>query len=111
MLARLLEENRDNIIKVWVKRLKTEVSPKYSALPVENLFKTITRVADANFYAITKNDFKPLDDAIQWIARMRSRSGFSLTEIQKAFELYRTILIDFFNTKLEPKEMEHGLFL
>ncbi|HOV90418.1 MAG TPA: PAS domain S-box protein [Syntrophorhabdaceae bacterium] len=109
MLARLLEENRDNIIKVWVKRLKTEVSPKYSVLPVENLFKTITRVADANFYAITKNDFKPLDDAIQWIAKMRSRSGFSLTEIQKAFELYRTILIDFFNTKLEPKEIVHAI--
>ncbi|MCX7966219.1 MAG: PAS domain S-box protein [Syntrophorhabdaceae bacterium] len=103
--SELLKKNRDNIINIWVKRLKTEVSPKYSALPVENLYKTITCVTDANFDALIKNDYRALDKTILWIANLRSRSGFSLTEIQKAFELYRTVLIDILNNEnLERQE-------
>jgi len=104
-LARLLEKNRNNIIEIWVKKLKHEVSPKYSVLPVENLYKTITRITDANFDALIKDNYKPLDNSIQWIANLRSRAGFSLTEIQKAFELYRTILLDFLSSDLDPDEV------
>jgi len=104
LLVNLLKEHRDIIIDIWVKRLHTEVSPRYSALPIENLYKTVTRVADANFEAIAKNDFNPLDKTIKWIADLRSRSGFSLTDIQKAFELYRTVLIDLFSKELRTNE-------
>lgn len=104
-LADLLKRHRNTIIDIWVRRLKKEVSPKYSALPIENLCKTITRVTDANFEALIKNDYRLLDETIQWIAHMRSRSGFSLTEIQKAFELYRSILTEFFEKEFEIKEV------
>ncbi|MCX8110526.1 MAG: PAS domain S-box protein [Syntrophorhabdaceae bacterium] len=104
-LADLLKKNRNAIIDIWVKRLKNEVSPKYSALPIENLYKTITRVTDANFEALIKNNYSPLDNTIQWIAHLRSRSGFSLTEIQKAFELYRAILVDLLDKECEKKDV------
>ena len=92
-LSETLLRNRDQIIRRWLSMLHRDVSSAYSNQSLKDLEQTITAATDANFRAIVHNDFKDLDAVIQWIGRIRSRARFTLSEVQKAFELYRTILL------------------
>lgn len=92
-LKKILEDHRDEIIGEWVNRIRTEVSERYSNRPVEEITLTITEASDANFSALIQDDFSKMDKFIEKISRMRFDVGFSLTEVQGAFELYRTVLM------------------
>ena len=89
-LAHTLVENRGTIIEEWTHRLHTEVPP-YSARPLGELRRTVTQITDANFSAIARHDFSGLDAFIVLIGKIRSRLGFSVSDVQKAFELYRPV--------------------
>lgn len=92
-LKKILEDHRDEIIGEWVNRIRTEVSERYSNRPVEEITLTITEASDANFSVLIQDDFSKMDQFIEKISRMRLDVGFSLTEVQGAFELYRTVLM------------------
>lgn len=104
-ISDLLTRNRDQIISEWVTRLHQEVSPNYVARPVDELLETVTRATDANYSMLAERDFALIDATIEWIGQIRSRSGFSLSEVQKAFELYRTILLPILDRELDPREI------
>ncbi len=92
-LRNILETHRDKIIREWVSRMHTEVSERYSARPVEEITLTISEAAEANFAVLTEDDFSKMNIFIEKISRMRLDVGFSLSEVQGAFELYRTVLM------------------
>lgn len=92
-LGDILRTYRGKLIQEWVRRLHTEVSPAYRAQSVDALYATVTAIADANLAALTGNDYSGLDDFVEKIGRTRSSAGFSLSDVQKAFELYRSILL------------------
>ena len=53
----------------------------------------MTQITDANFSAIARKDFSGLDAFIVLIGKIRSRLGFSVSDVQKAFELYRPVTV------------------
>lgn len=92
-ISEILIHNREKIISQWVEKLHGEVSSTYSAESAKDLEPTISAAADANFTAIVHGDFSKVDAVIEWIGRIRFKGGFVLSEVQKAFELYRVILL------------------
>jgi PAS domain S-box-containing protein len=92
-LAEFIQSNRSLIIEQWAKRLHTEVGEQYFQRPLEELVGTVTEAFDANARVLLHNDFSHINRFINKITKMRLESGFLLSDVQKAFELYRTIVI------------------
>ena len=92
-LAEFHERNRSDVIEEWARRLQTEVSEQYTQRPREELQVTVSEAFDADYHVIVHNDFSYIDKFIDKITRMRLRAGFRLSDVQKAFELYRSIVV------------------
>jgi len=92
-ISSFLQYNRSKIIKEWVKSLHKEVGKQYSERPLKELGGTVTEAFDANSYVIIHNDFSYINRFIEKITKMRLEAGFPLSYVQKAFELYRSIVI------------------
>lgn len=85
--------NRSMIIEEWTDRLHAEVGEQYSRRPREELGGTITEAFDANTHVLLHNDFSYINSFINKITQMRLEANFLLSDVQKAFELYRTIVL------------------
>ena len=92
-LADFLQSNRSKIIEEWVRRLHTEISDQYALRPREELSETIREAFDANFQVLIQGDFSYINQFIDKITQVRLDAGFLLSDVQKAFELYRSIVI------------------
>ncbi|MDY0042308.1 MAG: RsbRD N-terminal domain-containing protein, partial [Desulforhabdus sp.] len=93
VLADFFQSNRSSIIEEWVRRLHTEISDQYALRPREELAETIAEAFDAYFHVLTSGDFSYINQFIEKITRMRLEAGFLLSDVQKAYELYRSIVI------------------
>ncbi len=93
ILADFLQHNRSKIIEEWVRRLHTEISDQYALRPHEELLGTIGEAFDAYFHVLVQGNFSYINRFIDKIILMRLRAGFLLSDVQKAFELYRSIII------------------
>jgi len=93
VLADFFQSKRSDIIEEWVRRLHTEISDQYALRPREELAETITEAFDAYFHVLVEGDFSYINQFIDKITRMRMETGFLLSDVQKAFELYRSIVI------------------
>ncbi|MHB8091609.1 MAG: PAS domain S-box protein [Syntrophales bacterium] len=91
-LSEFIQCNRSLIIAEWADRLHAEVGEQYSRRPHKELVGTVTGAFDANTHVLLHNDFSYINRFINKITRMRLESGFLLSDVQKAFELYRTIM-------------------
>ena len=100
-LREILETRRDEIVREWARRLHGEVSLRYSDRPLEELIRTTSEAADAYYAVLVHEDFSKIDTFVEKISGMRLRGGFSLPEVQKAFELYRTILLPILMWEME----------
>ncbi len=96
----LLRASRDAIIEEWLTRLKTEVSPRYAARPRAELLGTICAAFDANLLALTEDNYSKLDKVIGLIGNLRGKDEFSLSEVQNAFELFRTIILPILDSRI-----------
>ncbi len=85
--------SRTEVVNEWVRRLNTEVGEQYSRRPIEELHTTVSRAYDANYQAVIEGDYSALNLFIEKITRLRLEAGFLLSDVQKAFELYRTIIL------------------
>jgi len=92
-LDSILIAHRDKIIGQWVDRIHTEVSERYRSRPVSELLVTVTEGVDANFAALSRNDFSKINALIEKITRLRLEGGFSLSEVHAAFESYRAVIL------------------
>ena len=90
-LSDFFTSRRDDIIAAWVRQLKTDVGPQYAARPWEELMDTVSNAYDAEVDVILEGDFQKINAFINRITRMRLESGFLLSDVQKAFELFREI--------------------
>lgn len=104
-IRRILEKHHQAIIDEWVGRLHAEVSLRYSAQPLEELYGTISRAAEGNLAALGRGDLTVMDRVIETVGKLRAEAGFPLSEVQKAFELYRSIVIPYFRKELSPDEV------
>lgn len=88
-----LEDNSSEIIEQWVDRLTT-LSPDYRKRPTSEIFRTVTEAFRANIDMLEKGELDRIDRFIGDITRMRLEAGFPLSDVQKAFELFRVIVLE-----------------
>jgi len=108
-LKSILEEWRERVIDEWVRRLKTNVSERYSQRPFEELMITVSAAYDASTYVLLFNDYSKIDCHIEWITRARLHGGFTLSEVQNAYELLRELLVPIFLENLKGGELKEAL--
>ena len=108
-LEHFLKSHRQRIIDEWVKRLHCEVSKRYSERPVEELRETVTQAFEANCAFLLKEDLTPINSFIKKITKMRLEAGFALSDVQKAFELFRKVTIPLMGTKADPKSFQDNI--
>jgi len=84
---------RPKIIDEWVNRLKEDAGPRYASRPREELLGTISEAFEANYRFLVEGRMGPINRFIDKICRMRLEAGFHLSDVQKAFEIYREIVI------------------
>ncbi len=88
-----LTRYRQPILEEWVDRLKRDVSALYARRPIEELRYTVGKAFEANFQALCFNRWEALDAFIDEICRLRLEGGFPLVDVQKAFDLFRLIVV------------------
>ena len=93
-LATFFNDRRDEIIHRWVELLKTKVGNQYADRPRKELMKTVAKAYDAEVEVIIRNDYEKIKVFITEITKMRLEAGFLLSDVQKAFELFRRLAID-----------------
>ncbi|MFP4037753.1 MAG: two-component system sensor histidine kinase NtrB [Desulfobacteraceae bacterium] len=84
---------RSRIILEWVLRLKVEVGDQYVRRPRKELLQTVSEAFDANHQVLVCGDYAAIKRFIDKITRMRLEAGFPLFHVQRAFELYRMIVL------------------
>ncbi len=92
-LDALLMRHRERIIREWRDRLFKEVSDNYAARNPDELARTTARAYDAFFHVLAENDYTAINRFINEITSIRLESGFPLDDVQKAFELFRILII------------------
>ncbi|MFA5903570.1 MAG: ATP-binding protein [Desulfobacula sp.] len=88
-----LDHHRNDIVSEWRDRLKLEVSEQYAGRSPKELTMTTGNACDSFCRMIAGNDYAPINEFINEITRIRLEEGFPLQDVQKAFELYRQIII------------------
>lgn len=92
-LARFHRKHHPHIIQQWAGRLHTEVGEQYGRRSLLELLGTVSEALEANHQVLINEDFRYMDRFIDKITRMRLEAGFLLSDVQKAFELYRSIVV------------------
>lgn len=108
-LLEILKKYRQSIVDEWIHRLHTEVSERYCNRPIDELFKTVSTANEANYAVLIQNNYSKINNHIQWITKLRLEGGFSLSEVQNAYELYRTVLLPILPNELDHKELQDAL--
>jgi PAS domain S-box-containing protein len=105
----ILKKHRRHIVDEWVHRLHTEVSDRYAFRPLDELYATVSKANDGNYAFLIHNDFSKINGHIEWITNLRLKGGFSLSEVQNAYELYRTVLLPILPNELDEKDLRDAL--
>jgi PAS domain S-box-containing protein len=91
-LVRWLEDREDEIIDEWVYRL-SRLSTAYRRRLTSELYHTVTWAFRANFQVLESGQRTLLEDFIAFITQKRLQSGFPLSDVQRAFEMFRVIVV------------------
>ena len=87
------DRHRSQIIEQWVALLSAEAGEQYAQRPRQELIGTVTQAFDAFHQVLVHDNYELIDDFINKITKMRLKAGFLLSDVQKAFELYRSVVI------------------
>jgi PAS domain S-box-containing protein len=92
-LEEFLNDRREAIVTEWVDRLMKEVGVQYAKRPRQELIDTVSAAFEANFNVLVNDDFATIDRFIQTITTLRLEAGFRLSDVQMAFEIFRSITL------------------
>ncbi len=104
-LKEILLAYRQEINLKWSYALHTHYGERYSQEPFEEVLAINLEAIDANQAAVAERDFSGLDKFIERIARKRFAGGFTLSDVQMAFEHYRTITLPILTKELPAQEL------
>jgi PAS domain S-box-containing protein len=88
-----LETEADGFIDEWVIRLSS-LSPRYSKRPTSELYLTVNEAFRANQEVLRTGRLERINAFITYITEMRLQAGFPLSDVQRAFELFRMIVVE-----------------
>lgn len=87
-----LHDHRYDFIEEWVDRVQ-RASSSYRQRPRAELFGTVTEAFEANLEALISGRLSRIERFIDYITKKRLEAGFPLSDVQRAFELFRYILV------------------
>jgi PAS domain S-box-containing protein len=87
-----LKGNEGETSDEWVERL-TSLSPAYRRRPTSELYITVTEAFRANAQALENGTLAHIEQFIDYITEKRLQAGFPLSDVQRAFELFREIVV------------------
>ena len=108
-LQSILKKYREQIIKEWIDHLHSGVSERYKKRPLDELLITVTAAYDASCSVLLKNDFSKIACHIEWITKSRLQGGFSLSEVQNAYELFRVFLLPVLAKELVGVQLSNAI--
>jgi len=108
-LKDILIKYRDAIIEEWIEHLQSEVSSRYNKRPRDELVITVSAAYDASYFVLVHNDFSKINCHIRWISDYRLHGGFSLSEVQHAYELYRILLLPILVKELKGVSLNNAI--
>jgi PAS domain S-box-containing protein len=108
-LCTFLKAKRSEIIDDWVSQLSRTVSDRYRKRNLSELRETVSRAYDGNYSVICNHDWQPIEEFIVFITQMRLERGFSLSEVQKAFGIFRIIMISRLPLVLQGEDLRNAL--
>jgi len=108
-LCTFLRVKRSEIIEDWVQQLSRTISDRYRKRNLSELRQTVARAYDGNYSVICNHDWPPIEEFIVFITRMRLDRGFSLSEVQKAFGIFRIIMINHLPLVFQGEELCNAL--
>ncbi len=108
-LCHFLRVNRSEIIDDWVQQLSRTTSDRYSTRQLSELRETVARAYDGNYSVICNHDWQPIEEFIVFITKMRLERGFSLSEVQKAFAIFRIIMINRLPLVFQGEDLSNAL--
>ena len=92
-LIDIFQDNKTAIIAEWVNCVRTQISDMYANRPEDEIVATVTEAYESFMTVIFENDFTHINAFIEKITRMRLAAGFLLSDVQMAFEFFRSISI------------------
>ncbi len=90
-LLRWLKRETAPIIEEWVDTLPT-LSEFYARRPREELLETVTEAFQADLEFLSSGRLTRIERFIDYITEKRLTAGFPLSDVQRAFELFRFIV-------------------
>jgi len=94
MLKSFLEKNKNYIIKTWIVLIKEKIGNHYKNRPEKELLHTASLAFKGNFEVLCNNNWQPIEDFIVYTTKLRLEKGFKLSEVQRAFGIFRILMID-----------------
>lgn len=91
-LLRLLQIDRASLAEEWLNRL-INLSPLYRKRPREELVETVAEAYAAFEEVLEFGRFARIENFIDFITNLRLEADFPLSDVQKAFELFRSIVV------------------
>jgi len=108
-LIAIFNDNRTAIISEWVHSLRTQVSTMYANRPESEIVATVTDAYESFITALFDNDLSRINRFIEMITRMRLMTGFPLSDVQMAFELFRSISIPLLVKEIPGDELQDAI--
>lgn len=108
-LKTVLTESKSEIVRKWSHALRTRTGERYGSRPSKELVALTSEATDANYAVLAHGDVSKIDSFIEKITRLRLSSGFTLSEVQKAFDVYRTILVPILTRSLKVNQLPRAL--
>lgn len=108
-LIDIFHDNRTAIIAEWTNSVRTQISAMYAKRPEDEVIGTVTEAYEAFISALFNNDFAQINRFIENITRMRLTAGFSLSDVQMAFEFFRSISIPLLIQKTTGDDLEDAI--
>lgn len=97
------------MIAGWVDRLHAEMGPHYGRRPSNELMITCAAAFDASYAVLVDRDYRMIDCHIRWITTLRLLGGFTLSEVQGAYEMFRKLVTPVLTRKLKKRELHSAL--
>ncbi|MFA6221574.1 MAG: ATP-binding protein [Desulfomonilaceae bacterium] len=86
-----LRKHADEIKSEWAHRLST-LSGSYVETTLDELAGTVSGAFEGNFEYLSSGRLDQIQQFIDYITEKRLQAGFALSDVQKAFELFRVIV-------------------
>ncbi len=101
-LAEVLNRYQKEIAETWAYRMLSDKTSRYSEESPEELTLLISNATDYFRIALVEDQRAGLSEFISFIAVKRLHGGFTLAEVQRAFEQYRETVTPLLVTHVEP---------